>query len=230
MVPRAAPLRYVAGDRPKVPSEASLVMRLFLCVAAVVLLLSAASPTAPPTKAPAFSCPCEDTSLCKPLSPQPPPRDEVFAFTSWVFNGEQPIWQNYSLKQNRIWTAPEHLDWGKITTLAPFDDVSCAGPYHQAYAKTGNNSDYASMFCKAHAQNARILTWGKESWDGRSCPVTEFYSWLLKSEKGEDPERIYNQSAVSQWAQEVASCVPERGFDGVMLDIEGVSVPTTKVL
>ena len=126
----------------------------------VVLLdvLSAASPMARRTKPPIFSCPCDDTSLCKPLSPQPPLRDEVFAFTSWVFNGEQPIWKNYSLKQHRVWTAPEHLQWSKITSLAPFDDLNRAGPYHQAYAKTGNNSDYASMFCKAHEQNARILT------------------------------------------------------------------------
>jgi hypothetical protein len=27
--------------------------------------------------------------MCKSLSPQPPLRDEIFAFSSWVFNGEQ---------------------------------------------------------------------------------------------------------------------------------------------
>jgi hypothetical protein len=182
-------------------------------------------------KPPKYPCPCDDVSLCAPLSPQPPiPRDEVVAFTSWVFGGEQPLWRNTSKRVERVWTASEHLDFRKITTLAPFDDINVAGPYHQAYAKNGNNTDYAKLWCEAKRSNTRILTWGHEGWDGNSCPVTEFYSWLRGSDtggEGTDP-RIYNKSAVLEWARVTAECVPLRGFDGVLLDIEGVHVPTQK--
>ena len=134
-----------------------------------------------PPKPPKYPCPCDDASLCAPLSPQPPmgpPRDEVVAFTSWVFNGEQPVWANASARKHRVWTAPEHLDFGKITVLAPFDDVNVAGPYHAAYAKNGNNSDFAQLWCEAKRSGTRILTWGYQGWDGNSCPVAEFYGWL----------------------------------------------------
>ena len=126
-----------------------------------------------------------------------------------------------------VWTGPEHLDWTKITSLAPFDDLNLAGPYHQDYHKFGNNSDYADMFCKAHEHNARILSWGNQGWDGQACPVSEFYGWLLKKGEGQNP-LIYNQSAVLGWARTTAACIPQRGFDGILLDIEGVHVPTKK--
>ena len=142
------------------------------------------------------------------------------AFTSWVFNGEQALNANF--------TAPEHLNFSKISSLVPFDDLNVEGPRH---SKFGNDSDYAQLWCRAHEANARILTWGAEAWDGLSCPVTEFYSWLLGTAtgggEGSDP-RIYNETAVLGWAADVAACVPARGFDGVLLDIEGVTVPTAK--
>ena len=74
-------------------------------------------------------CPCDDPSLCRPLSPQPSAdRDEVVAFSSWTFNGE-PNRHNY--------TAPQHFDWSKITTWAPFE-VDETGP---------DGDQYAEMFC-----------------------------------------------------------------------------------
>ena len=43
-----------------------------------LLLLGAAAGSGPPP------CPCDDPSLCRPLSPQPPlSREEVVAFSSW---------------------------------------------------------------------------------------------------------------------------------------------------
>ena len=61
--------------------------------------------------------------------------------------------------------------------------------------------------------------------------MSEFYGWLLGKAtgggEGSDP-RISNQTAVLAWAAEVAACVLARGFDGVLLDIEGVHVPTAK--
>ena len=86
-------------------------------------------------------CPCDDPLLCRPLAPQPSAdRDEVVAFSSWVFNGEQPR-QNY--------TAPQLFDWKKITAWAPFEAD-----------ETGPDGDqYAEMFCTAHRNGARILSW-----------------------------------------------------------------------
>jgi hypothetical protein len=79
--------------------------------------------------------------MCKSLSPQPPRRDEIFAFSSWVFNGEQDPKTNY--------TAPANFDFTKITAWAPFE-VEETGP---------NREQYGEMFCKAHESNARVLDW-----------------------------------------------------------------------
>ena len=155
-------------------------------------------------------CPCDDPSLCRPLSPQPSAdRDEVVAFSSWTFNGE-PNRHNY--------TAPQHFDWSKITTWAPFE-VDETGP---------DGDQYAEMFCTclrdtdcrdtclpapapfqcirqtvtrsssgrtgtAHKHGARVLGWSgipqgntTPGSDGlpvarRSCGVTEFYGWAVRA-------------------------------------------------
>ena len=83
---------------------------------ALAAVTSSPSLLSPPPKP--LLCPCADQALCKSLSPQPPNhagRDEVFAFSSWSFNGEQA---------RSGWTAPQNLDWSKITAFAPFDDLS----------------------------------------------------------------------------------------------------------
>ena len=79
---------------------------------------------------------------------------------------------------------------------------------------------YAELYCKAHQHNTRVLAWGYESWNGGSCPVTEFYSWA----RNKDP-RMYNSTAVQEWANVTATCVAKSGFDGVMLDQEGIGGP-----
>ena len=97
----------------------------------------------PPPPCPGDGCPClcKDPAMCKSLSPQPPLRDEIFAFSSWVFNGEQDPRTNY--------TAPANFDFTKITAWAPFE-VEETGP---------NREQYGEMFCKAHESNARVLDW-----------------------------------------------------------------------
>ena len=60
---------------------------------------------------PAAPCPCADPSLCRPLSPQPKARQELFAFIS------APATLNVS--QWELWP------WDKITALGSFE---CLGP------------------------------------------------------------------------------------------------------
>ena len=61
--------------------------------------------------------------------------EQVVAFSSWVFNGEQ----------NRShYTAPELFDWEKITTYAPFDNLNSRDSWPE------NGTLYSNLFCKAH--------------------------------------------------------------------------------
>ncbi len=163
-------------------------------------------------------CPCDDPSLCHPLSPQPSAdRDEVVAFSSWVFNGEQ---------SSRNYTAPQLFDWKKITTWAPFE-----------VDETGPDSDqYAEMFCTAHRSGARILSWmplpqgntsagsGGQPVAKRGCGVTEFYGWARQRNGDPSSQAMFNRTAVRQWAQETAACIPASGFDGVLLDQEAIDL------
>ena len=70
---------------------------------------------------------------------------------------------------------------------------------------------YEELWCKAHANGARILTNGYTNYAGTKCGVNKFYGWALHK----DP-LIYNQTAVDGWAAKVASCVYASGFDGVL--------------
>lgn len=36
--------------------------------------------------------------------------------------------------------------------------------------------------------------------------------------------RMFNQTAVDLWAMETAACVAIKGFDGVLLDMEGIGL------
>ena len=59
-----------------------------------------------------------------------------------------------------------------------------------------------------------------ESWDGGSCPIMEFYTWAL-----DGGPHVYNHTAVDEWASKAASCSVEKGFDGILLDMEGIGEP-----
>ena len=140
------------------------------------------------------TCPCSDTSLCQPLSEN--------AINS--NNGKSLIFTNAvnSTNQGKYW------DFDKIGAWAPFNHL---GP---------NYPTAQELYCKAHSKNIPVYTWGYESWDGGSCPVTKFYSWALTGNSN-----VYDKDAVNDWASETASCVIEKGFDGILLDMEGIGGP-----
>ena len=228
-------------------------------------------------------CPCDDPSLCRPLSPQPSAdRDEVVAFSSWTFNGE-PNRHNY--------TAPQHFDWSKITTWAPFE-VDETGP---------DGDQYAEMFCTclrdtclpaactfsmhttdSHTKLFRTDRHGSQAWSARprlerhatgqhnprlrraTCGATQLRGhrvlWLGGAscspaqtcfiQTGLGPHKcwgliesetnliagqrarngntsnlkMFNQTAVREWAQETAECIPANGLDGVLLDQEAIDL------
>jgi hypothetical protein len=83
--------------------------------------------------------------------------------------------------------------------------------------------EYAQLFCTAHKHKARILTWGLASWDGETCPVTEYYGWArANTTAGKAPpagNKVYSKTAVRDWAKRTAECVAAKGFDGVVLDM-----------
>jgi hypothetical protein len=88
---------------------------MFLLLSGVCFASAAPSPLSPPwAPPPPLSCPCRDASLCRPLAPQPAAvRDEIVAFSSWVFNEDHPSTLGPGVRSN--YTAPELFDWGKIT-------------------------------------------------------------------------------------------------------------------
>ena len=138
-------------------------------------------------------CPCSDTQLCMPLSESSiNDHGRTVAFTN-VRNSS---------------TIGDNWDFDKVHAWAPFNNLGPLFPKAQ------------ELYCLAHAHNIRVLTWGYESWNGSSCPITEFYAWALAS----DP-RVYNTSAVTSWAREAASCAVSHGFDGLLLDMEGIGGP-----
>ena len=139
-------------------------------------------------------CPCANTELCGPLSA-----------SQWQSgNGSAVIFSDAynSSKLGSTW------DFTKIHAWAPFHNL---GP---------NYPNSQQLFCKAHKQNVPVLTWGYESWNGSSCPITDFYSWALANDS-----RVYDSSAITEWAVAAADCAVSRGFDGILLDMEGIGGP-----
>ena len=170
-----------------------------LFCAAVLQFFDIASKPPPP-------CLCSDPSLCRPLSPQPRQRDEVVAFSSWVFNGEPRPRGNYS--------APELFDWSKITVWAPFETE-----------ETGHNLEqYGRLFCTAHAHGARVLAWSRvpDGSGSRGCGVTDFYQWARERATDKSSNKMFNKTAIRAWASKTAACIPAAGFDGVLLDQEAI--------
>ena len=102
---------------------------------------------------PPVPCPCADPSLCRPLSPQPATRREVFAFATGPATLNLSQWQTWP--------------WEKITVLAPFE---CLGPggisrenecHEKGRAFNPGEPEHGvgqEMFCQAHAHGARVLT------------------------------------------------------------------------
>ena len=83
---------------------------------------------------------------------------------------------------------------------------------------------YSDLYCKAHESGSRILDWGYKNGKGASCPVTKFYGMARDRNGNKSNLEMFNQTAVLAWAEEVASCIPAKGFDGVLLDQEAIDL------
>eukprot|EP01052_Picozoa_sp_SAG31_P040486 SAG31_NODE_5873_length_2280_cov_1.418615_1_plen_272_part_10 len=179
------------------------------------------APPAPPSPRPvpwaaSFKCPCDAEWLCRPLSPQPPAnQQEVIAFPGGGGSGPEP--DGLAQQTDRVagmygsngsqW---HNYDWDKITAIAPFVQM--------------DRGDFPDMYCHAHKNGVRMLSWDGGKGRGSSplvepgggCPTSQFYSWALKK----DP-RMYDQLSVHSWAVNTSACIVASGYDGILLDAEG---------
>ena len=172
---------------------------------ALVALVSSIGATQSP-------CPCSDASLCRPLSPQPPPRREVVAYLArtGAFGTTGDEWRNF--------------DWDKITSVALFDP----------WGRDKNVTSHQEMLCTAHSKGVRILNWDgavfTKELDGGGCYVSHWYGNLLDCYRSGDCAKAYNTSAMRLWAQQTAACMERSGVDGAILDYEAMGIAATSNL
>ena len=103
-----------------------------------------------------------------------------------------------------------NYDWKKITAIAPFVPM--------------DESDFPDMYCHAHRNGVRMLSWDGGKGRGSSplvapgggCPTNQFYSWALKNDA-----RMYDKKEVQSWATNTSACIVASGYDGILLDAEG---------
>ena len=100
-------------------------------------------------------------------------------------------------------------DFSKITTLVPFE------PLNRWIGNGPSYAGYGKVYCEAHRHGAKVLAWNQPGPNGTACPTTQIYQWWRQT----DP-RMYNESAVTEWAAATAACIPAAGFDGVFFDAE----------
>ena len=170
-------------------------------------------------------CPCRSPATCQPLPPRPAEEQEVVAFSSWNIESSSG-----SADPPRLLPTygPDTLqfDWDKMTAYAAF---GAPGKYKPIWPEGEHNSSddpssrhnttkWQQTYCTAHEHGVRVLDWGFYSYDGVTwCGmIPTFWAW---ASAGDD--KMFNQTAVRKWAKDSASCVPAKGFDGVLLDMEG---------
>ena len=174
----------------------------------------------PPSPAPvpwaaSFKCPCDAEWLCRPLSPQPPEgQQEVIAFPGGAGTGPEPDGTVHLDRSAGMYGSNgsewHNYDWKKITAIAPFVPMSY--------------SDFPDMYCHAHRNGVRMLSWDGGKGRGSSplvapgggCPTSQFYSWALKNDA-----RMYDKKEVQSWATNTSACIVASGYDGILLDAEG---------
>ena len=138
-----------------VAGAARLTMVRPACLAALLTLLL------PAVGAPVSPCPCQDRSLCRPLSPQPSQnRSEVVVFPRSLtgqYGATRSDWRQY--------------DWSKVTTVVLYDNLgSASAGCHTFESPKGsqcsafNPAPYPDfccidfeIMCAAHAHGARVL-------------------------------------------------------------------------
>ena len=124
-------------------------------------------------------CPCSPTSLCRSLSPQPPARPEVLAFSTAGWEYPNPTTVNK--------TEPfyfDHYPWGSVTTVAPFVGQGSGVDW-------GVDEYTPQLVCKAHQHNARVvghIGHGAATWPEilspsyRSRWVQQIVTWFIHTQ------------------------------------------------
>ena len=176
-------------------------------------------------------CPCKGShpdgrSLCESLRPQPGPRKEVIAYPG--------VWGLYG-QFGSDW---RQWDWTKITTVALYINLGsieqgCQTNEQGHCDSPGPCCVDAELMCTAHAHGARVITWFSSigachsdnlNKSGTTCqplrnPIVEWPTQLRVAPT--DPNTT-DLVRVQEWANLSARFIVDNGFDGVLLDIEGV--------
>jgi hypothetical protein len=149
-------------------------------------------------------CPCVPKSLCRPLSPQPAKtRPEVVAYHGSEHRARKPpnAWSATGVFNNGSkWRT---YDWTKVTSIGLFAAMSGAEGW--------------DLLCTAHKHNVRVLPWSGEAW-GRANPIVQPYEAYRYSHV----EVFSNHSHIDANAKQAAAFVVASGFDGILLDAEGL--------
>jgi hypothetical protein len=159
---------------------------------------AAAGQVPPPTTT---SCPCVPASLCRPLAPQPlKGRAEVVAYHGSNSPKRGPnAWPGLQ-NNGSNWRT---FDWNKVTSIGLF--------------ATMNGSESWDLLCTAHKHGVRVLPWSGPAW-GQSNPIVEPYELY----RYQHLEVYANETYIAANAKLAASFVVSSGFDGVLLDAEGL--------
>ena len=100
-------------------------------------------------------------------------------------------------------------------------DVRSAG---DVAAVTTQRPEGYALLCKAHQHNVRVLPWSAAAF-GQASPIAALYEAYRY--KWKDTVPVYhNRSAVAANVAASVSFVVDSGFDGILLDAEGLSALT----
>lgn len=148
------------------------------------------------------TCPCVPASLCRPLSPQPlKSRPEVFAYHGSEHTPPPNAWSAAGVANNGSnWRT---YDWTKVTSIGLFATMEGAEGW--------------DLLCTAHKHNVRVLPWSQPAW-GQPNPIVEPYD----AYRYQHIEVYSNQTYIAANAKRAASFVVSSGFDGILLDAEGL--------
>ena len=186
-------------------------------------------------------CPCtgrypDGRSLCEPLKPQPPPRREVIAYP-----GSFGLYGQFG-SDWRQW------DWSKVTTVALYSNLGnrqqgCHTREQGNCSSSATMTNYccldAELLCTAHAHGARVITWdsgigGCDYWDqipghppgpgtcASPSPRNMIAGFYERLRDNPTAPSTTDPAAIRSWAKTSAAWIAANGFDGVLLDIEGV--------
>ena len=146
-------------------------------------------------------CPCVPASLCRPLSPQPNSRREVFAYHGSEKTQPPNAWSGAGAFNNgSSWRT---YDWTKVTSIGLFATMTGAEGW--------------DLLCTAHKHGVRVLPWSGMAW-GKPNPIVEPY----RAYRYQHREVYSNTTYIDQNAKLAAAFVISSGFDGILLDAEGL--------